>query len=235
VEPESIGETLREARRAAGLSLAVMASRTHYSKSALSLIENGKRTATREVISAYERTLGVGGLGDSMDRREFFRAAGLVAGNVVVAADLTASLSANDSGPLASVQTTHGIDLAIATIVDGPTVRSLRRWLDDASPVLRVNAAGILAKIPGQQEAARVAAVLARDAEVRSLYLTAVVSRVCGVDWSTAAGYAARPSTFPQPRLIAERFAREAINERDAGARWCSATMLRTLSPMIGR
>lgn len=124
MEPQSVGETLRAARRAAGLSLAVMAARTHYSKSALSLIENGKRTATAEVVGAYERALGIGGLGDTVNRRDFFRAAGLVAGNAVLAADLTASLAANDSGPLTSVQTTHGMDLAIATIVDGRPSRT---------------------------------------------------------------------------------------------------------------
>ena len=76
--------------------------------------------------------------------------------------------------------------------------------------------------------------VLLRDAAVRDLYTTAVVSRVCGVDWATASAYAKQPSTVPQPALVAGRFAREAVNERDAGARWCSATMLRKLSPLIG-
>ncbi len=104
-------------------------------------------------------------------------------------------------------------------------------------PVLRVNAAGILAKLPGQHEAARVSAALRRDDSMRGRYMTAVVARVCGVDWQSAEHLAGRPTAFRQPGLAARQFAREVVNERDAGARWCSAAMLQalSLSPMIGR
>ena len=101
--------------------------------------------------------------------------------------------------------------------------------------VLRVNAAGILAKVPGPAEAVYVAAALDRDLDVRSRYMTAVIARVCGLDWPVAAQLAANPAGFPQPVLVAQRFAREAISDRDAGARWCAAAMLQALSPMIGR
>ena len=41
-------------------------------------------------------------------------------------------------------------------MADRGTVAHLRRWMDDGNnPVLRVNAAGILAKVPGQVEASR--------------------------------------------------------------------------------
>jgi hypothetical protein len=112
----------------------------------------------------------------------------------------------------------------------------LRRWLDDGdNPVLRVNAAGILAKVPGQLEAARVTAALSHDTEVRARYMTAVVARVCDLGWSIAAQLAQNPAGFPQPVLVAQRFAQEALNDCDAGARWCAAAMLQTLSPLIGR
>ncbi|MGH3569864.1 MAG: hypothetical protein ACRDRH_28405 [Pseudonocardia sp.] len=187
-------------------------------------------------MDAYERVLGVVGVGGDVDRREFIKVTALVAANAKVAGELAASLAGNDSGPLTTVQTTHGTDLAIATLADRGTVANLQRWLDDGDdPVLRVNAAGILAKLSGQSEASRVAAALGRDAEVRSRYMTAVVARVCGVAWSTAARLAQQPTAFPQPVLAAQRFAHEAINDRDAGARWCSAAMLQALSPMIGR
>lgn len=65
--------------------------------------------------------------------------------------------------------------------------------------------------------------------------MTAVVARVCGVEWSRAARLAQLPTAFPQPVLAAQRFSYEAVNDRDAGARWCSAAMLQSLSPMIGR
>lgn len=54
-----LGGKLRAARLAAGLSLSEMASRTHFSKPFLGLVETGKRVATAEHISAYENALGV--------------------------------------------------------------------------------------------------------------------------------------------------------------------------------
>jgi transcriptional regulator with XRE-family HTH domain len=231
-----IGEALREARNAAGISLSVMAIRTHYSKPYLSMVETGKRRATADVVKAYERVLGIGQLGDDVNRRDSFKVAGLVAANIKIAAELAASIAGNDPGPLAAVQTAHGTDLAIATLADRGTVACLRRWLDDGdNPVLRVNAAGILAKVPGQAEASCVTAALGRDPDVRHRYMTAVVARVCGLDWSVAAQLAENPAAFPQPVLVAQRFAREAVSDRDAGARWCAAAMLQVLSPMIGR
>lgn len=232
----TVGEALRAARDAAGISLSAMATRTHFSKPYLSMVETGKRAATKDVVSAYERVLGIGRLGDDVNRRDSFKVAGLVAGNAILAAELAASVAGNDPGPLTTVQTTHGTDLAIATLADRGTVAHLRRWLEDGDdPVLRVNAAGILAKVPGQSEASRVTAALGRDPDVRCRYMTAVVARVCGLDWHIAAQLAENPADYPQPVLAAQRFAREAVSDRDAGARWCSAAMLQALSPMMGR
>lgn len=50
----TVGEVLRAAREAAGISLCAMASRTHYSKPYLSMVETGKRAATTEVIRVRE-------------------------------------------------------------------------------------------------------------------------------------------------------------------------------------
>ena len=152
-----------------------------------------------------------------------------------VVTELAASVAGNDPGPLAAVQTTHHVDMAVAALADHRAITYLRRWLDDGGDsVLRVNAAGILAKLPGQGEASRVADALSRDGEVRDRYMTAVVTRVCGVDWPTASGLIREPSMFPRPALVAGRFAHEAVSSPDAGARWCSAAMLQALSPMIG-
>lgn len=54
-----LGEALRAARVAAEISLAVMAARTHYSKSLLGLLETGKRTIKPEHVEAYSRALNV--------------------------------------------------------------------------------------------------------------------------------------------------------------------------------
>ncbi|MGQ0778450.1 MAG: helix-turn-helix domain-containing protein [Pseudonocardiales bacterium] len=54
-----LGAALRAAREAAGVSLSVMAARTHYSKPLLGMLETGKRTIKPEHVEAYERALGV--------------------------------------------------------------------------------------------------------------------------------------------------------------------------------
>jgi transcriptional regulator with XRE-family HTH domain len=53
------GAALRAAREEAGVSLTVMATRTHYSKSLLGLLETGKRTVRPEHVEAYGRALDV--------------------------------------------------------------------------------------------------------------------------------------------------------------------------------
>jgi hypothetical protein len=144
--------------------------------------------------------------GDPHALQQVVPLAGVVAANAALAGELTASLAGNDPVPLTAVQTSHGTDLAVASLTDRGTVTYLRRWLDDGDdPVLRVNAAGIMAKLPGQYEASRVAAALRRDKAVRSRYMTAVISRICGVDWLSAAHLAASPTAFPQPGLAAQQ------------------------------
>jgi transcriptional regulator with XRE-family HTH domain len=53
-----IGASLRQAREDAGLSLAALAARTHFSRGHLANVENGRRTPTPDVVLAYERALG---------------------------------------------------------------------------------------------------------------------------------------------------------------------------------
>lgn len=50
---------MRSARTAAGLSLAKMAERAHYSKTLLAYLESGERTILPEHVRAYQRVLGV--------------------------------------------------------------------------------------------------------------------------------------------------------------------------------
>jgi aryl-alcohol dehydrogenase-like predicted oxidoreductase len=82
----------------------------------------------------------------------------------------------------------------------------LLSWLHDgSSAVLRVNAAGILAKTGSPELADEVALALLRDTEARALYLTAVRQRV-----------GANPA-----HLVAEL-----TNPADSGARWCAAWLV---------
>lgn len=175
---------------------------------------------------------------DRMNRRAFLGLAGLTVTHGALAAELAASIAGHDAGPLASVQTTHSADIVTASLLtDKAATKTLHRWMGDGeTSILRVNAAGILAKVPGQGEADEVTRVLVHDEDVRHLYMTAVTSRVCVVDWTTAGRIAAQPRAYGhRAEYLATRFAREALNPNDSGARWCSSVMLRELCPMIGR
>ncbi|MFI1186877.1 helix-turn-helix domain-containing protein [Streptomyces californicus] len=174
---------------------------------------------------------------DRVNRRGFLGLSTLAVTHGALATEMAAGIAGNDPFPLARVQTTHGADIVTASIADKASTVHLRRWmLEGDVPILRVNAAGILAKLPGQAQADQVARVLAHDEEVRHLYLTAVTSRVCAVDWTTAGRIVSQPAAYGhRADFLATRFAREALNPRDSGARWCSSVMLRELSPVIGR
>jgi transcriptional regulator with XRE-family HTH domain len=54
-----LGAKLRAARKAAGVSLAAVAARTHYSKALLGHLETGHRAVKPEHVAAYSRALGV--------------------------------------------------------------------------------------------------------------------------------------------------------------------------------
>jgi transcriptional regulator with XRE-family HTH domain len=53
-----VGASLRRAREEAGLSLAALATRTHFSRGHLANVESGRRKPTPDVVLAYERALG---------------------------------------------------------------------------------------------------------------------------------------------------------------------------------
>ena len=173
-----------------------------------------------------------------MNRRAFLSLSALTVAHGKIAAEMSADIGAGDYGSLTQVQTTHGTDLVIASLADRAGVRRLRSWMYDGdSELLRVNAAGILAKTPDEGTAEQVAQVLANDPAACRLYKTAVIARVGALPWSTASKLASgevSPSA-KQANFLAARFAHEVLNPRDAGARWCSAALLLDLSPRIGR
>ena len=84
-----------------------------------------------------------------------------------------------------------------------PAMLHLARWADNGdTDVLRVNAAGILAKTPDLDAAGAAVTALRRDTGVRTRYLSAVTARLTATSRPAAA---------------------ELFNAADAGARWCSA------------
>jgi len=113
-----------------------------------------------------------------------------------------------------------------------------------ATAVLRVNSAGILAKLGVTEVADDVIRALKSDSDSRNLYLTAVLNRVLSIPWGEASALAGdvevdegglRDCLAETDAMnLANRFAAEILNPQDAGARWCSVLLLsqiRTTAP----
>jgi transcriptional regulator with XRE-family HTH domain len=220
-----LGATLRRAREDEGLSLAGMAKRTGYARSYLGNAETGVKPVTAGLIRAYERVLG-----DNVKRRALL--IGTVSTLVVhripdEATAIAADLSRESSRLLAGTQTSHEVDKTIAALVsrDTPSIASLAKWSRRGSPVLRVNATGILAKVGSPVLDGNVARQLRADAESRELYLTAVLSRVLAMPWADAGNVARTGQALHEEAQLAA-FASEVCNPGDAGARWCAVVML---------
>jgi hypothetical protein len=143
---------------------------------------------------------------------------------------IAADILSGDSRRVASEQTSHALDLTIAALItaDGMRPNPLLSWINGApDPVLRVNAAGIAAKMAGSDVAESAVSALANDAPMRHRYLTAVLSRVLRTRWTDAEQQAHDRSIgrhVPADSIDALRT--ELHNRQDAGARWCSAYVL---------
>jgi len=152
-----------------------------------------------------------------------------------IACRVFGGIAVGSSDLLARAQTSHATDLVIREFVqnDGSASRSLERCMTaGTNPVLRVNAAGILAKIPSSTLADAVITALRVDTAARDLYVTAVAHRVLVMPWADAQRLvrATHDATPPElPDAAAVRLAGELRNPRDAAARWCSAVLLHSL------
>src|SRR2546423_1078634 len=207
-----------------------MARRTGYSRSYLGNLETGARQPTPAIIRAYERALGE----DVYRRSVLVGMASAVVGAAVpdVAVDVVRDIASERSRLLSTVQTSHEVDKMIGALVakDSPSVGSLLKWMRNGSPVLRVNAAGILAKVGAPTMDNDVVQALKVDRESRDLYLTAVVSRVLGVPWDYAGHVASSGQPLGDPSQIGA-FAAEIRNRSVSGARWCNCLMLARTRP----
>ena len=152
-----------------------------------------------------------------------------------VAQRVFTDIAVGESKLLATAQTTHSIDLILQKFVlrHQPIDNLLNEWMSkSANAVLRVNSAGILAKLGETTAADAVVMNLKIDRDSRQLYLTAVLSRVLALEWNQAAQFAAsieRTSADTRCDLTTTQLAvlaRELSNPRDGGARWCSAVLL---------
>lgn len=152
-----------------------------------------------------------------------------------VAQRIFAKIALGDRKLLTVGQTTHATDLILQEFVlrHQPAIDFLGDWMaQGTSAVLRVNSAGILAKLGQPTMADTVVTSLKADRDSRQLYLTAVSSRILALDWNQATQLASRiecGTTDVQPRLSAAQLsmlAGELTNPRDNAARWCSTVLL---------
>jgi transcriptional regulator with XRE-family HTH domain len=97
-----VGSALRLARESAGLSLAAMAARTHYSRGHLANVEVGKRSARPDVVLAYERALGSG-----VDRRTLLTGLGAATVAPMILSEVLNGALTDALGPPADVEEWH--------------------------------------------------------------------------------------------------------------------------------
>jgi transcriptional regulator with XRE-family HTH domain len=129
--PPDIGERLRAARQAAGLSLAELAARIPFSRSYLGHVETGTRVASADVVAAYMRACGemtcdpvtlVGVLGRAdVDRRSFLRTSVYSA-----ALSATALATPSDVARLVRVHDTARVGMSEVRAVEAITDAFLR-------------------------------------------------------------------------------------------------------------
>jgi hypothetical protein len=90
------------------------------------------------------------------------------------------------------------------------------KWSRTGTPVLRVNATGILAKMGSASVDNEGIAALQTDGDVRELYLTAVLTRVLHLPWDDAARMA-EAGTGTDSAQHVDALIAELTNPRDAG------------------
>ena len=161
--------------------------------------------------------------------------------HILVAQRLFNDITQGSGHLLATAQTSHATDLAVGAMAahNETAMRALAGWMrQGTTAVLRVNAAGVLAKVGTPDLGDAAITTLLNDQDARHLYLTAVASRVLDTSWESAYQTAADLSVSAsnsnrlaesQGIWVARRLAAELSNRRDAAARWCAAVMLAPL------
>ncbi len=162
--------------------------------------------------------------------------------DVLVARRVFGDIVAGSGHLLATAQTSHATDLTIGSLTahNGAARWGLGVWARrGATAVIRVNAAGILAKVGDPDLGDAAISAIRADQDARHLYLTAVASRVLALPWEQAGHLAATVGTQDTgithtpngPEMYAaESLVAELVNPRDAAARWCSTVLLHRLA-----
>ncbi|ONI84273.1 transcriptional regulator [Actinosynnema sp. ALI-1.44] len=212
------------------MSLTQMASSVKFSKSLLGMVETGQRTASVDLVEAYERVLGV-----DMWRKDITHSNLLIL-TKASRATLLAGVEQGDPGPLRTTPTAHRTDVSLGNVVSDKAAEWFRKWaVDGDTATLRTNSLSVIAKLPGKQNADLVVQVLENDPKVRRLVVASEISRLTQVDWKTALKGADDPTTIPEPRKLAAKLAKGAINPKGTESRWACTYLLTGLVPVLGR
>ncbi len=153
-------------------------------------------------------------------------------------------LARGNADLLATTQTSHDTDQVIRRFVqhENSCVPILTRWMrDGTTPVLRVNSAGILAKLGPADISDEVITVLKGDAETRQLYLTAVASRVLAMPWDEAGKLAVSATELTstatmspeRATALAVQLSQEVQHSQDGAARWCSVVLISRIGQRV--
>ena len=224
------GGQLRAERESAGLSLTQMARMIKFSKSLLGMVETGKRAASAELIEAYERVLGV-----DMWRKDITHSNLLIltkAGRT----ELLAGVEQGDPGPLRNTPTAHRTDVSLGDAVSAKAAEWFRKWaVEGDTATLRTNSLSVIAKMPGRENSDLVIQVLENDPKVRRLIVASEISRLTQLDWKVALRGADDPTTIPEPRKLAAKLAKGAINPKGTESRWACTYLLSRMVPVLGR
>lgn len=154
-----------------------------------------------------------------------------------VAQRVFADLAQGSAELLGTTQTSHDTDQVIRRFVQhqDSCIPTLARWMrSGATPVLRVNSAGILAKLGSPDTSDDVITALKYDEDTRHLYLTAVASRVLSIPWEEARTLASGSHELTSGSAVSSeraaelsvRLAQEIKQSQDGAARWCSVVLL---------
>ncbi len=90
----------------------------------------------------------------------------------------------------------------------------------------------VIAKLPGQENADLVVQVLENDPKVRRLIVASEISRLTQLDWAVALEGADDPTTIPEPRKLAPKLAKGAIDPKGTEARWACTYLLSQMAPV---
>jgi len=228
------GAELRTAREEAGISLAQMSERVHYSKPYLSQVETGKRTVTVDIVRAYEKELGP--IGDDMLRRRDITHPRVLKAGRPTLTQLARSIDNGEPGALRNTPTSRAVDFFLAAKLGPAGTAHLREWVRTGeTSTLRANALAVLSKMSITADIPLIIECLENDEKVRFLSLASEVSKLMRWDWDTCKNVAQKPSATPQPRKLAKALTKEALLDSDAESRWCGSHLLKELVPVLGR